>query len=313
MQSYNHCNIYVVVVTWNGMQWIDRCLSDLRASTISVSTIVVDNGSSDGTVEHIQEAFPEVSVHQMDRNLGFGQANNFGIKEALEQGADFVYLLNQDAYVYPDMFEHLVDTYSNVKDSNIGIVSPLHLYRDNVHFDYQFKGYLSAISADMAEDLMLSSPKPFYIVDMVPAAGWLLPKKTIEIIGGFDPIFFHYGEDVQYTQRIKYHGLSTIVVPDAKMIHDRNGFGNEKMARRDEFFCGLKTYYFLNINYNKKTLVNKLMRVAISYMFESIRCLFRGEFKNFGRYYSAFIRNIIYIPQYRKNRQINRQKGANWI
>lgn len=313
IQRHNDCIIFVIIVTWNGMKWIDRCLSGLRASTVSVSTIVVDNGSSDGIVEHIQEAFPEVSVHQMDKNLGFGQANNFGIKKALEQGADFVYLLNQDAYVYPDMFDHLLDVYSSVKDSNIGIISPLHLYRDKVHLDSHFKSYLSTISAEMTEDLLLRTLKPYYTVDMVPAAGWLLPKKTLEVIGGFDPIFFHYGEDDQYAQRIKYHGLSIVVVPKAKMIHDRDGFGNDKMARRDEFFSGLKTYYFLNINYNKKILFKKLTKIALSYLFESTRCLLRGNFKNFWQYHFAIIWNIVNIPKYRKNRCINRQKGANWL
>ncbi len=93
------------------MQWIKRCLNSLKNSTLKVSTVVIDNGSIDGTQAYIQNHFPEVDFIQSKTNLGFGQANNIGIKKAYDNQADYVFLLNQDAWIdHNDTIENLVKT-----------------------------------------------------------------------------------------------------------------------------------------------------------------------------------------------------------
>ena len=77
-----HAGVVVVVVTYNGMQWIDRCLESLRGASQSVHTVVIDNGSTDGTVQHIERQFPEMELIKAEKNLGFGQANNVGLRIA---------------------------------------------------------------------------------------------------------------------------------------------------------------------------------------------------------------------------------------
>lgn len=296
------------------MKWIDRCLSCLSQSTIPVKTIVIDNGSTDSTTDYIQRNYSEVELHIMDHNLGFGQANNFGIKIALENHCDFVYLLNQDAYVYPDMFEELLKTYFEaISNLNVGIISPLHLYRDGEHFDFQFKGYMYNIAPNMTEDALLSRIKPYYEVEGVPAAGWLLPRKTLENIGGFDPIFFHYGEDHNYFQRTKYHGMMTIVVPSAKMIHDRDGFGNVNMAQKDIYFRTVKTEIMLNVNLKIVTIISRLIKSDVKYDIESFKYLFRCNFHMFWELQKAVKLNLLYIIKYKADRTQNRKVGRNWL
>jgi hypothetical protein len=78
--------VTAIIVTYNGMHWIDRCLGSVRGSALPVRAIVVDNGSSDGTAEHIARHFPEVEFIRAERNLGFGQANNRGMRIALDRG-----------------------------------------------------------------------------------------------------------------------------------------------------------------------------------------------------------------------------------
>lgn len=306
--------VYVVIVTWNGMKWIKRCLSCLRESTIPVKTIVIDNGSTDNTIEFIKTNFQEVDVYRMNRNLGFGQANNYGIKIALQNNCDFVYLLNQDAYVYPDMFDKLLEGYKQANKSiNVGVISPLHLYRDGIHFDAHFKGYLYNIALGMAEDALLTSTKAYYEVGAVPAAGWLLPRKSLENIGGFDPIFFHYGEDHNYSQRVNFHGMKTIVVPTAKMIHDRDGFGNVNMAKKDLYFRTIKTEYMLNINMYALSITKNLIKKDIAYSLDSFKYLIKGEFRMFWELQKAVKLNLFFIPKYLKDRTQNRRKGNNWL
>ena len=86
---------YVIVVTYNGSKWIDKCFGSLVNSTIPLQIFAVDNGSSDGTPDIIRSKFPSVQVIENKENLGFGQANNIGIRQAYDAGADYVFLLNR--------------------------------------------------------------------------------------------------------------------------------------------------------------------------------------------------------------------------
>ena len=93
-----------------------------------MKTIVVDNGSTDGTQEYIQKNFPEVDFIQSPENLGFGKANNLGIEKAYKEGADFFYLMNQDAWIFEDSIQKMIDVYENYPNKGeIGIISPMHL------------------------------------------------------------------------------------------------------------------------------------------------------------------------------------------
>ena len=99
-------SVFVVIVTYNGAVWLDRNLSSLRHSDYPVTTIAVDNNSTDASIE-ILEKYSEADVIKSGENLGFGKANNIGITKALEQGADYVFLLNQDAWIFPDTISSL--------------------------------------------------------------------------------------------------------------------------------------------------------------------------------------------------------------
>ncbi|MBR2608503.1 MAG: glycosyltransferase, partial [Bacteroidales bacterium] len=117
--------ILVVVVTYNGMNWLDRCLGSIRTSNMPADVIVIDNGSKDGTCQYVPSAFPEVNFICTGENLGFGKANNIGFRYALEQEYDYVYLLNQDAWVFPDTFGVLAGAMD--ADDSLGILSPMQM------------------------------------------------------------------------------------------------------------------------------------------------------------------------------------------
>lgn len=91
--------VVVVIVTYNGTEWIEECLHSLRNSTLECTIIVVDNNSSDHTLDIIRDQFPAIKTIPQDTNLGFGRANNIGISYALKQRTEYVFLLNQDTKV----------------------------------------------------------------------------------------------------------------------------------------------------------------------------------------------------------------------
>lgn len=301
--------IYVIIVTWNGMKWIKKCLDALRKSTCPVTTLMIDNLSTDNTVEYVKENYPEVRVIQSDKNLGFGQANNVGMRIALQENADYVYLLNQDAYVYSDMFEKLIDVAESDTDNQYGIFSPLHVHASKFKLDKQFKDYLKIISSNIVEDSFLTSAKNVYSVDCVPAAGWLLPQKILDNIGGFDPIFFHYGEDINYVQRIHYHGYKIGIVPSSKMIHDREEFGNESVYWKGEIQRTQETYGFLDVNLNTKQRWSKFVRSYLYFVLEVIK----GNYKMLPEYTFSFFRILCRLSKYKKSREQNKKKGTNWL
>lgn len=202
-----------------------------------VKTIVVDNGSTDGTQEFVKTHFPEVECIQSNKNLGFGKANNLGIEKAYQQGADFFYLMNQDTWIFPDTLQQLISAHESNK--NFGILSPVHLAGNEEVLDFGFQNYIrrNTITNTLLSDLFLqkNTLKNAYPLDFVNAAAWLLPKSTIEKVGGFNPLFFHYGEDRDYISRCKLHGLDIGFVPNCFMVHDRVQHAKPLLKKTTQF------------------------------------------------------------------------------
>lgn len=208
---------YIIIVTYNAMQWLPNYLE----STKPYPTIIVDNNSQDNTLEYVENQHPEITLFKQQKNLGFGQANNVGISHALNKGADYVFLLNQDACLQDNCIERLVKV--QLSNTNFGILSPIHLNGTGDKLDHFFSTYLSyARNKDFYSDFVLDKPKKeVYEVPFVNAAGWLISRECIETVGGFDPIFFHYGEDKNLCQRVIFHQMKIGIVPNVFLRHDR--------------------------------------------------------------------------------------------
>ncbi|SIS96626.1 Glycosyltransferase, GT2 family [Chryseobacterium ureilyticum] len=215
--------IHVIIVTYNAMKWAERCFNSLRKSSVPIQCFVVDNGSTDGTQEYIRNNFPEVNFTQSEMNLGFGKANNIGIEKAYKDGAEFFYLMNQDAWLYANSMENLLEIYNQYPNKDeIGIISPIHIDGTEKYLDIFVDQYIAKNyeKTRMISDLYFQTLKPYYEIHFINAAHWLLPKKTIETIGGFNPYFFHYGEDDEYVNRIHFHQKKVLLVPRSKAVHD---------------------------------------------------------------------------------------------
>lgn len=231
-------SVYIIIVTYNGMRngWIEKCLLSIANSIIKVNVFIIDNASTDNTVDFLlnnEFGFP-LKVEKSKVNLGFGRANNVGIGRALNERADYIFLLNQDAYLYPETIGKLIEVHQ--KYPEYGILSPIHLNGNGTTLDRNFSVYISHDrNKSIYYDAIKGNMKHIYEVPFVNAAAWLLPRKTLEIIGGFDPMFFHYGEDDNYCQRVIYHGFRIGVVCNAEILHDREDRKKETCkTRRDE-------------------------------------------------------------------------------
>lgn len=302
------CKVFVIVVTFKGKQWYDSCFQSLRESDLPVETIVVDNASNDGTVEYIKQNFPEIILIESKENLGFGRANNLGMRYALDHGCDYVFLLNQDAWIEPDTFEKLIAVHKEHED--FGIISPMHLTAEKNSIESALLGFLndkSNTDGSFLNDLYFGRLKDWYETRYVNAAAWLLPRKTLETIGGFDPIFLHYGEDDNYMQRVLYHGLKIIICPESKIVHDSvcrlpSSFGKLKTNMKDE----LVKLTDINVNVDLKKEARNHFRKMFLKLLKGQKASFHYH-KNFRRYILDNETKIV------KSRNSNKKLGPTWL
>lgn len=268
-------NIYVVIVTYNPKKWIDQCFLSLRSSTVAVKTIVIDNGSTDGSQDVIIKHYPEVEFIQSSINLGFGKANNIGIKKAYDAGTDFVFLLNQDAWIEPDTIDKLV--VAAKKNPEFGLISPIHLNGKGTDLDFNFSKYLSPNdSPSFISDAFLGKVhNNLYKIKFVNAAAWLLTRKCIETVGGFNPLFDMYGEDNNYLQRIFYHDFHIGVLANVRIYHDRDVreksnylIDESKIFRRNLLikYCNPANKHSIieEISWRKKIMIRELLKCHLS-------------------------------------------------
>jgi N-acetylglucosaminyl-diphospho-decaprenol L-rhamnosyltransferase len=231
--------LLVIIVTYNAMRWIERCFASLAASSVPCDVFVVDNGSSDGTLDWLDEHRADnLIVKRSESNCGFGAGNNVGLRYALERGYDYVYLLNQDAWVAEDCFEKLIAAAGS--HPGYGILSPVQLQADWKTMDRLFAKHCGKAVAAVSElwpetgsragsdssstsgdDGISSFNAEVVPVKFVMAAHWLISRECLEAVGGFSPTFSQYGEDDNYIDRARYWAFRTGVVPAAKAVHDR--------------------------------------------------------------------------------------------
>lgn len=268
--------LLVIVISYNSMPWAKKCYDSLRLSKVPCDVVTIDNGSTDGTQDYIRRNYPEVELIQSEMNLGFGKANNIGFQKAIDEGYEFVYLLNQDAWIMPETFEVLLNV--SKKHPEYGILSPMHLQSDKNHFDKNFLrsviGSYQQRGASFVNDLYNGRRLEIYEVSRVMAAHWLITRKCLEIVGGFSPTFPHYGEDDNYADRVNYWELKLGIVPEAKAVHDRSdpNWSNEKT----EYVC---KYIDALVRVSKPFWRSSLKMIVMDYFYESIKNRNRNLFK----------------------------------
>ena len=206
--------ILVIVVTYNGMSWLDRCLGSVRASEVPADLYVWDNDSTDGSPDFVQSRYPEAKLVRSADNLFFAEANNMGMRYALEKGYDYVYLLNQDAWLAPTTLGTLIA--ASQAHPEYAVLSPLQMTDGFQELDTQFGHIVQAQGSIRFQNLCPPVPVP-----RVMAAHWLVPRKALEKVGLFDKLFPLYGNDDNWCDRARYHGFKIGIVPEAKAVHDR--------------------------------------------------------------------------------------------
>lgn len=243
-------DLSVVIVSFNAREHLERCLEAVAGGAHEV--VVVDNASSDGSPALVRERFPAVQLVELEENVGFGAANNLGMEAA--SGRWFL-LLNSDAWPVDDAIGRLA-AFAEAQP-RAGIVGP-RLRNPDGSLQPSVRGY-PTLWRIATEYLFLRRLAPrsralnaFYgggfdhesarEVEVLKGAVLLLRREAAEAVGGFDPAYFMYGEEMDLCYRVREAGWSVVFDPDAEFVHvggvstgarwgDRPAFG---AMRRDQ-------------------------------------------------------------------------------
>lgn len=237
--------IAIVILNWNGKKDTLECLESIKQLSVlscHLSVVVVDNGSTDGSQEAIKREFSEVVSIENKKNLGFAQGNNVGIKYALENGADYVMLLNNDTLVDKNLVSELVKVME--KDKTIGMVGPKIYFASGFEFhkerysrqdlgkviwyaggviDWQ-NVYASHRGVDEVDRRQYDGVAE---TDFTSGCAMMIRKEVFQKIGLFDPQYFLYWEDTDLCQRAREAGFKIFYVPQAFLWH-KNAASSEK-------------------------------------------------------------------------------------
>jgi len=287
------------------MKWIDKCLNSLRKSTLQSGVIVIDNLSSDGTVQYIAQHFKEVFLVEAGANIGFGQANNIGMKLALKENADYFFLLNQDAWVKEDTIQQLLEAASS--NPEYGILSPFHLDKSEKQFEPLFAELFDRYNSSLIPDLYFNRLKGIYETSYIHAACWLLSRDCVTTTGGFDPIYYHYGEDDDYLQRVKYFNLKIGLVPAASVIHDSTYVGWSELEWNENRNMVIALQQLKKMSPHFRSNVLSFFKAGFDEL--TTLLLFR-KFKKFRFRLNVFLKAILNINKIRKSYQNSFIKGA---
>ena len=264
--------VCIIILNWNGKELLKDCLSSLFKLTDypNYKVIVVDNGSTDGSVEFIKRNFKKADVLALDKNYGFSKGNNIGIKYALKKyNPKYILLLNNDTKIIQrDWLAKLVETAES--DEKIGIVGPKLIYPDGriqhvwtIVNPYRLSFFITHPKRGKVDNDKLSIIK---VVDALSAACMLVKRSVIEKIGLLDENFTPFWlEDIDFSLRAKNQKFKLVYNGKVRVIH-LEGISTKKYAKREDvtenenvFFIQRRNMlYFLLKHYGLKSLIIQL-------------------------------------------------------
>lgn len=231
----------IVVVNWNAGAQIRTCIDSIAkyGSGLVNKTIVVDNGSVDGSDESV-EGLPNVTLIRTGTNLGFGKACNLGAQQAK---SEFILFLNPDAALYVDTLVKVLAYMQDAANSKVGICG-VQLLDEAGHVSRSCSRFPSVFGFSVhAAGLVHFAPflghsmaewdhESTRIVDHVIGAFFMVRKKVFNQLGGFDEQFFVYLEDLDFSLRARHAGWRSVYIAESQAFHAGGGTSNQVKARR---------------------------------------------------------------------------------
>jgi hypothetical protein len=231
--------VAIVILNWNGKDDTLECLASVfKLDYPNFAVIVVDNGSTDGSVAAIRQAYPQVTLIETGRNLGYAGGNNVGIRYALDQNAEFIFLLNNDTIIASDALTHLAKAAQI--HSEVAVLGPVICqmeYPNIIWTAGEFLGKeLTCSHYLQGEDETTLNNQACYEVDGIIGAAFFARSSIFLKIGLLDERYFLVHEESDWCFRARAQGYKCFIVPQAKIWHKvAASFGSEVSPLRIYF------------------------------------------------------------------------------
>jgi GT2 family glycosyltransferase len=219
--------VYVLTLNWNRCQDTLACLESLMrmgrggvTPPLPIRILVVDNGSTDGSVEAVAAHFPEVEIIANERNLGFAAGCNVGLRHALAQGADYVFIVNNDTTVDPRALDELL---AEAAPPDVGMLTPKIYYHDDPTCIWSVGGGRNRLTLEMTgghgQGPDVGQWEEVVEREYLAGCALLIKRELLERVGLFDERFFMYYEDMDFCLRARRAGYRLLMVPRARIWH----------------------------------------------------------------------------------------------
>ena len=214
-------SVNVFVLNWNGEAIILDCLRSLdKVTYVNTNIILIDNGSTDRSVDIIKKEFPNIEIIMVNKNLGYAGGNNYGFMSAKYQ-SEYSIFINNDTIVSPDFIEPLIKSLND--DFLIKQTAPKILYADEPDTFWFAGGYINLLFGWIRHRGIRKIDKGQYdkitIIDYATGCCFCIRTKDFELFNMFDESFPMYGEDVDLSLRIRKLGGSIRYIPQSKIWH----------------------------------------------------------------------------------------------
>lgn len=268
MNKKNELKVAIIIVSWNAIEYLKKCLSSVFVQTYSnFEVIFVDNGSVDGSTDFVQANFPAARLVPMDKNYGFAKANNIGMEMALKEKTPYILLLNVDTIVEENFLKELVIAAES--DSAIGCCQPKMLSMDDPKIidavGITLKKNCTAIQLGYGEK-DTGEYNQLKEVFGVNAGAAFYKSEMLEQIGLFEEECFSYYEDVDLALRARLKDWKCMYVPQAVVYH-KHSITYGKRSPLKEYFQTKNQYYYvikdLPISMVLKFFMRKVKKIAV--------------------------------------------------
>ncbi len=293
----NYPRVIVLILSYNGKHLLEESVSSYLANDYkNFKVVVVDNGSTDGTLDWMKQRFPDVDVHRTDKNLKYSGGLNFGMDYAFNSlQADYVLITNNDVKADSHLISSLVET--ALTDEKIGFtIGKVYFYDAPDTFQTVGKkfdpvlwngGHIGYLEKDTGQ---YDKVEERYWCDDIY---WLVKREVWEKTGGYDTEFAFQGEDFDWQVRAKQLGYKIMYTPEAKLWHKES----MTIGKTSSF----KAYYdarnplIIHMKYRKKNEYMTIIRMRmISHLRSIPKMLLKGKWMNLLKTWQGFLSAIVW-------------------
>ncbi len=280
----------VIIVNYNVKYFLEQCLCSVQKaiSTIEAEIIVIDNHSSDGSLDYLRPLFPTVLFLANEKNIGFGKANNIALRQAK---GDFILFLNPDTIVNETCFTHSITFLKSAANAGAAGIRMIdgsgkflpeskRSFPSPVSSFYKLIGLASVFpSSKYFNHYALGNldENKTHEIDVLAGAFMIIKKEVLEKVNGFDESFFMYGEDIDLSYRIQHAGYKIFYLGETSIIHFKGESAKKQNTNYVRMFYNAMDI-FVSKHYGKVTSFLFSMFIKLAIAIRTFTTLFQAVF-----------------------------------